>query len=106
MDLHDLVRIVKEVFVQYDLSLVLAGILSTYITGWIKTFTGWKQKSAFALAIVSAGVLALASAWVQGQIANIDDISRNFIAIFTVAQIFYNGIVYKKAMVNVSVRQK
>jgi len=96
MDWSEIVKVIKEIFIQYNLLIVIAGILATHLTGWIKSAVQWKRRAALVISILVALGLAILTGWVQGNIANVSDITRNFVAIFAVAQIFYKGIINNK----------
>lgn len=99
----DVIKLVKEIFTQYNLLLVIAGILSVYITALIKSAVQWKRRAALILSIAAAGGLAILAGWLQGDINSWPDIGQNFIGIFAVAQIFYNGIMYKRPIETIPV---
>ena len=104
MDWNELGKIIKEVFIQYDLLIVIAGILATYVTAWLKSAVQWKRRAALVLSIVASAGLALLAGWIQGTLNSWPDVAQNFIGIFTVAQIFYNGILYKKPIEGIPVK--
>ncbi len=101
--MQDLLEQFKEIIIKYDLLIVAAGIISTYITEWIKCAIAWKRKAAVVLSIIVAGVLAIAAGWVGGTINTWSDVLKDLVSVIAVAQIWYNAIVYNKPVTKVPV---
>ena len=96
LDFNELGELLKEMIIKYDLIILVTGLFSTHITGLIKDSVKWKRRAALILSILVAAILAVAAAWVQGDISKWSDIGKNFVEIFAIGQIYYNGIIYKK----------
>lgn len=101
--MHDLLVQIKEIIIRYDLLIVVAGIVSTYITEWIKCAIAWKRKAAVILSVVIAAILAVAAGWVGGSINTWSDVLKDLVGVIAVAQIWYNAIVYSKPVAKVPV---
>lgn len=101
--MHDLLEQFKEIIIKYDLLIVAAGIVSTYITEWIKCAVAWKRKAAVVLSVVIAAILAVAAGWVGGTINTWADVLKDLVGVIAVAQIWYNAIVYNKPVSKVPV---
>jgi len=46
------------------IALTIGGLIAPYLTGWLKTITGWKKKAIFLVSMVVAVIIAFLAIWI------------------------------------------
>jgi len=85
MSTTDLITILRE---SHVLTLV-AGVLASYLTNWIKNGTHSEKEAAVGAAVLSSVALAVADLAITGGSLSVGYVVQNSASVFTIATLYY-----------------